>query len=63
VSNPPADPLLTVRAAVIFLLALLAGTVATVLTYLDSHSVPDAFLAGGGAVGGAVLLFNSVIGR
>jgi hypothetical protein len=64
VANTPAtDPLLTVRAAVILLLALLLGTVAAVLAYLAYHSAPGAILTGGGATGAAVLLFNTVIGR
>jgi hypothetical protein len=63
VPNPPADPLLTVRAAVVLLLSLLAGVSAAVLTYLAYHSVPGAVLAGGSAAGGAILLFNTVIGR
>jgi len=33
------------------------------LTYLAHHSVPDAALVGGSATGGAILLFNTVIGR
>jgi hypothetical protein len=63
VSKPSADPLLTVRAAVVLLLALLAGAAAAVLTYLEYHSVPGAGLAGGAAGGSAILLFNSVIAR
>jgi hypothetical protein len=63
VPKPPADPLLTVRAAVVLLLSLLAGVSAAVLTYPAYHSAPGAVLAGGSAAGGAVLLFNTVIGR
>jgi hypothetical protein len=62
-ANTPPSPLLTVRATVIFLLALLVGTVAAVLAYLAYHSTPGAILTGGGATGGAILLFNTVIGR
>lgn len=62
-SDSSADPLLTLRAAVILLLALLAGAIAAVLMYLEYHSVPGAALTGGGAIGGAILLFNSVIAR
>lgn len=62
-ANSPGDPLLTVRAAVILLLALLTGATAGVLAYLAHRSVPGAALTGGGAAGGAILLFNTVIGR
>lgn len=51
-------PLLTVRAALIFLLALTVGATAAVLTYLADHSAPGAVLAGGSAAGAAVLLFT-----
>jgi len=59
----PPDPLLTVRAAVILLMALIVGGFAGALAYLAHRSFPDAVLAGGSAMGGATLLFNSVIGR
>jgi hypothetical protein len=57
------DPLLTLRAAVILLLALVAGGSAGVLAYLAHHSVPAAALVAGGTVGTATLLFHSLIGR
>lgn len=60
---PAAGPLLTVRAAVILLLALLTGTIAGVLACLAGHSAPGAVLTGGGAAGGAILPFNTVTGR
>ena len=60
--TPPA-PLLTVRAAVVLLTALIVGVLAGGLAYLVDHSVPAAVLWGGGAAGGAVLLFHTVIGR
>jgi hypothetical protein len=59
----PAGPLLTVRAAVILLLALVVGVLAGGLSYLTDHSVPGAVLWGGSAAGGAMLLFHTVIGR
>jgi hypothetical protein len=59
----PPGPLLTVRAAVILLLALVVGVLAGGLSYLTDHSVPHAVLWGGGAAGGALLLFHTVIGR
>lgn len=59
----PRAPLLTVRAAVVLLLALVAGVLAGGLSYLANHSVPTAVLYGGTTAGGALVLFNSVIGR
>lgn len=59
----PPGPLLTVRAAVILLLALVVGVLAGGLSYLTDHSVPQAVLGGGGAASGALLLFHTVIGR
>jgi hypothetical protein len=56
-------PLLTVRAAVVLLLALVVGVLAGVLSFLAEHSVPAAVLWGGGAAGGALMLFHSIIGR
>jgi hypothetical protein len=48
---------------VILLLALVVGVLAGGLSYLTDHSVPHAVLWGGGAAGGALLLFHTVIGR
>jgi hypothetical protein len=59
----PPGPLLTVRAAVVLILALIIGVIAGVLAYLVDRSVPSAVLWGGGAAGGALLLFHTVIGR
>jgi hypothetical protein len=63
VPEPSPEPLLTVRAAVVLLLALIAGGVAGVLGYLVHRSFPDAVLVGGSAAAGAIVLFNSVIGK
>ena len=59
----PPGPLLSVRAALVLLLSLLAGLCACGLAYLAGHSLPAALLMGGSAAGGAIMLFNSVIGR
>lgn len=59
----PPGPLLSVRAAVVLLLALLTGLCACGLAYLAGHSVPGALLLGGSTGGGAVMLFHNVIGR
>jgi hypothetical protein len=63
VPKPSADPLLTVRTAVILLLALIIGSAAGALGYMAHRSVPGAVLIGGSAAGGAILLFNTAIGR
>jgi hypothetical protein len=55
--------LLTVRAALILLLALVVGISAGILSYLTDRSVAGAVLLGGGATGGALLLFHTLIGR
>ena len=61
--KPSPDPLLTVRAAVVLLLALITGVAAGVLGYLAHRSFPGALLIGGSAAGGAIMLFNTMIGR
>jgi len=63
VTPSPPSPLLTVRAAVVLLLALMVGVLTGGLSYLADHSVPAAVLWGGGAAGSALALFDSVIGR
>lgn len=57
------EPLLSLRATVILLLALLIGVAAGVLTYLGGQPVPAAVLMGGGAAGAALALFHNLIGR
>ena len=59
----PPGPLLTVRTAVVLLLALVVGLLAGALSYLSNRSVPVAALVGGGASGGALVLFHTIIGR
>ena len=61
--NPAPEPLLTVRASLILLLAFMVGTTATVLACLARNPLPGALLIGGSATGGALLLFNSLIGH
>ena len=61
--TPSSAPLLTVRAALILLLALVVGVLAATLSYLADRSLPEAVLLGGGAAGGALLLFHSIISR
>ena len=59
----PPGPLLTVRAAVVLLITLIIGVIAGCLAYLADPSVPSAVLWGGGAAGGSLLLFHTIIGR
>lgn len=62
-TTPPPDPLLSVRAALVFLGALTIGVVAGVLSYLAQRDVASACLVGGGAVAAAIVLLNSMVGR
>jgi hypothetical protein len=60
--NP--EPLLSVRTTVVLLLATFAGIVAGVLAGLGEQPLPAAALVvGGGAAGGALALFHSLIER
>ncbi|MGX9924047.1 hypothetical protein ACWIG4_29830 [Streptomyces sp. NPDC002248] len=60
---PENKPLLTLRAALILLFALLTGVTAGVLTALSQHDLAQAVLVGGGALGGSLLLYDKVIGH
>lgn len=59
----PPGPLLTVRTALILLLAGATGILAASLGYLSSRSAPQAGLVGGSAFGAAVVFFNKIIER
>ncbi len=60
-SAPPEDHLLTVRAALVLLLATLTGLAAGALTFASSRSLASAALAGGAAAGGALALATKLI--
>ncbi|MFF8999487.1 hypothetical protein [Streptomyces achromogenes] len=61
--RPDGDgPLLTQRAAIVFLLAALAGAGAGVLAALAGSPWPVAVSAGAGAAGYGVHLFKEIIG-
>lgn len=62
-TQPPTGPLLSTRAALVFLLAVLSGLAAASLTVLSGGSLPTAVLAGGAATGGGLALFHSLIGQ
>lgn len=57
------EPLVSLRAAVILLLAVVAGVAAGVLTHLTGQPLAAAAVVGSGAAGGGLLLFNTVVGR
>jgi hypothetical protein len=56
------QPLLTLRAAFILLVALLVSSATGVLTYLATASLPGAFLAAGPACAATITLLNALIG-
>ena len=58
----PNPPLLSTRAAVIFLLGILCGSTVATLTYLASANVPGAILAGLTTIGGAIPALHKLIG-
>lgn len=60
--HSPTEPtLLTVRATVIILVAVLIGAGAGGLTYLSSRDPAAAVLAGGAAFGASLIALNKVI--
>jgi hypothetical protein len=61
--DDPNDALLPVRTALVFLLAVLAGVGAAVLTALAGHSGFEAALVGLGAFIGGVKFFHWLIAR
>jgi hypothetical protein len=54
-------PLLTQRAALIFLAALAIGACAGILAHLAGAPPADAVLTGGGSCGAAIALLNTLI--
>ncbi|MEV6314433.1 hypothetical protein [Streptomyces sp. NPDC051776] len=58
---PGPGPLLGLRAAIVFLLGLLAGVGAGVLTVLAGGGLASATLTGAAAAGAGVLFFHSII--
>ena len=55
-------PLLTLRAAFILMMAVLASGITGVLAYLTSKSLPGAFLAAGAACATTITVLNVIIG-
>lgn len=62
VNSQEQGPLLSQRAAIVFVLGTLAGLSAGVLTAFNGGSPAAALLAGGAAGAGAVLFFYTIIG-
>jgi hypothetical protein len=60
--SSPTPPLLTIRTAVILLLALVCASVAAALTYLAHNPIPTAALAGFAAASGAIAFLHKAIG-
>jgi hypothetical protein len=58
---PTPPPLLSVRAAVVLLLALMCGTTVGTLTFLAGGNIAAAILTGLTATGGAVVFLHKVI--
>lgn len=61
-TSPTPGPLLSIRTALVLLLAVLVRVAAGVLTFLGGRSVPSAALAGCTAAAAGTLFFNKVIG-
>ncbi|MGH3671769.1 MAG: hypothetical protein ACRDSH_14220 [Pseudonocardiaceae bacterium] len=59
----PQGPLLSVRAALILLISIVVGLVAGVLGYFANGEIATAVLIGGGAAGGALGLFHTLLDR
>jgi hypothetical protein len=59
--TPSPGPLLSVRAALILLIAIVTGLVAGVLGYLAHGGIAAAALIGGGGVSGALALCQTLI--
>lgn len=60
---PEPDRLLTTRAAVVLLTALVLGLVAGALSFLATQNVAAAVLVGGGAVVAVVPVINAILDR
>ncbi|MGW7578051.1 hypothetical protein [Streptomyces sp. NPDC054765] len=54
-------PLLSLRTTLVFLLAVLGGAVAALLSWMAGEGVPQSVLVGLAAVGAAVSFFNRLI--
>lgn len=62
-ATPPPGPLLSIRTALILLIAIVIGLVAGVLGYFSSGGIAAAVLIGGGGAGGSLVLFHTLLDR
>jgi hypothetical protein len=60
-ATPPPGPLLSVRAALVLLIAVVVGLVAGILGFLANEGIAMAALIGGGGGGSALALFHSLL--
>jgi membrane associated rhomboid family serine protease len=59
----PPRPLLTVRTALVFLIALVIGLIASALAYAAHRSIPTAALIGASSASGGLVLVHSMLER
>jgi hypothetical protein len=62
-ATPPPGPLLSIRAALILLIAIVVGLVAGILGYFTNGGIATAVLIGGAGAGSALMLFHTLIER
>lgn len=60
-ATPPPAPLLSVRAALVLLIAVVIGLGAGILGYFAYGGIATATLIGGGAAGGALALVHTLL--
>jgi hypothetical protein len=60
---PSPGPLLSVRAALVLLIAVVIGLVAGILGYFSNGGIATAALIGGGGAGSALALFHTLLDR
>jgi hypothetical protein len=61
--SPNPGPLLSIRAAVVLLVAAIIGLIAGMLGFFAYGVIATAVLVGGGAAGGAAALFHGLLDR
>jgi hypothetical protein len=62
-ATPPPGPLLSVRAALVLLIAVVVGLIAGTLGYFASGGIAMASLVGGGGAGTALTLVHNLLDR
>lgn len=62
-ATPPPGPLLSVRAVLVLLIAVVVGLVAGILGYISNGGIATAALIGGGGAGSALALFHTLLDR